>query len=152
MKKVFVLLLAVLLMLPTGCSQTVPASGSVEQPDEWGIVLSAEDVTPTGMTLVCTQSGGNAKGELQTGSPFVLERFVAGEWLPVGIKPGLDVAWTMEGWMIERDAQTKWKVDWEFLYGRLESDTYRISKVIMDFRSPGKYTEKTYCAEFGVVD
>lgn len=151
MKKVSAFLLAVFLLLPAGCAQTAPASGSVEEQDEWGIALSVEDVTPAGLTLVCIQSGGSSRGELQTGSPFTLERFVEGEWIAVPTAPGiLDWAWTMEAWAIEPNAETKWKVDWEWLYGHLDPDSYRMSKVITDFRGPGKYKEKIYCAKFAV--
>ena len=150
MKKILAFLLAAMLLFVSGCGGTSDASVNGEQPDAWGITLSAENVTNTGMTLVCTQSGGKFKGELQTGSPFVLERFVEGEWLPVGAIPGLEVAWTMEAWGIQPNFTTRWKVDWEWLYGYLEPGTYRMSKQIMDFRSPGKYTEKIYYVEFGI--
>lgn len=152
MKKALVLILALtVLLLTAGC---VPHAGpSVEQRDEWGIVLSAQDVTPTGMTLVCVQSGGNAAGDLQTGSPFAIERLADGEWVPVNTVPGiLDWAWTMEAWAIQRDSTARWEVDWDFLYGKLAPGTYRISKVIMDFRGPGDYTEKTCYAEFAIID
>lgn len=33
----------------------------------WGISLSASDVTPAGMTLICSQSGGDITGTLMTG-------------------------------------------------------------------------------------
>lgn len=39
---------------------------------DWGIALSVKDVTPTGMTLVCSQSGGEITGELQCGSDYSL--------------------------------------------------------------------------------
>lgn len=152
MKQMIVCLMAMALLFAAGCGQNTKPFVSGEEPDEWGITLSVEDVTPTGMTLVCTQSGGKYKGELQTGSPFVLERFVEEEWFPVGVKPGEEVAWTMIALGIQPNATTKWKVNWEFLYGYLEPGTYRISKEIMDFRGPGKYTEKTYYAQFGIVD
>lgn len=152
MKKMIACLMATVLLFASGCGQNTKPSVSAEAPDEWGITLGAEDVTPTGMTLVCTQSGGKYEGELETGSPFSLERFVEGEWLPVGTKPGLEWAWTMEGWIIAPNAQTKWTVDWEWLYGRLEPGSYRMAKRITDFRGPGEYTGKTYYAKFGIVD
>lgn len=151
MKKMFAFLMAAVLLFVAGCGQTANPDLSGEEPDEWGITLSAEDVTNVGMTLVCTQSGGKFKGELQTGSPFFLERFVEGEWLPVSTKPE-EVAWTMVALGIQPNATTKWKVDWEFLYGYLEPGTYRMAKEIMDFRGTGKYTEKTYYAEFSIEE
>ena len=44
------------------------------QKDPWGLVLAAEDVTDTGLTLRFVQSGGNPSGELETGSLYWLER------------------------------------------------------------------------------
>lgn len=150
MKKWMAILMAVMLLFVSGCGQNTDASVSGEEPDEWGITLTVENVTNTGLTLVCTQSGGKFKGDLQTGSPYFLERFVEEEWLPVGAIPGLEVAWTMEAWGIRPNTVTKWKVNWEFLYGHLEPGTYRMSKQITDFRSAGKYTDKTYYVEFGI--
>ena len=152
MKKWMAFLMAAMLLFMSGCGGGTDASVSGETPDEWGITLTAEDVTNTGMTLVCTQSGGKFNGELDTGSYYALDRFVKGEWLPVGILPGLEVAWTMEGGIIEPNAQTKWKVDWEWLYGHLKPGTYRMSKGIMDFWGTGQYTEKTYYAEFSIEE
>lgn len=56
--------------------------------DVWGIQLSARDVTPTGMTLICQQSGGEPTGDLHTGSYYSLEKKVKGDWVEV---EGLDV-------------------------------------------------------------
>ena len=150
MKKILASVMALLLLFVAGCGQENSASVSGEEADPWGITLSAEDVTNTGMTLVCTQSGGKFKGELQTGTPFVLERFVEGEWFPVTTRTDEEVAWTMIALGIQPNAVTKWKVDWEFLYGHLEPGTYRLSKEITDFRGPGKGTEKVYYVEFSI--
>lgn len=161
MKKLFCVLLAgILLFGLVSCAQTgsnFAVSGETEpvhdENNEWGIVLSAEDVTPKGMTLVCTQSGGQYTGELQTGSRFSLEREVNGTWLPVDTKSGLlDWAWTLVAWMIRPNDVTKWEVNWEFLYGELGPGVYRIQKEIMNFRGPGDFTEKNYYAEFAIVD
>lgn len=154
MKKLFVFLLTMTFLFVSGCSRTVNASGGGEEVDEWGISLSAENVTATGMTLVCTQSGGTPTGELQTGSFYALERMVDGVWSPVHplSGPESEIAWTMVAWMIQPDSTTRWDVNWEFLYGELEPGTYRIQKEIMDFRGPGDFTEKLYYAEFAIVD
>ena len=150
MKKWMAILTAVMLLFVSGCGEASNASVSGEQPDEWGITLTAENVTNTGMVLVCTQSGGKYKGELQTGNPYFLERFVEGEWLAVTAVPEEEVAWTMVALVIQPNAETRWKVDWEFLYGHLEPGTYRMSKEITDFRGPGKFTDKTYYVEFSI--
>ena len=99
-----------------------------------GVTLTAEDVTPNGLTLVCTQSGGTPTGELHTGSPFWLEVYSEGNWFPV--KDDMeDVLWTMEAWSIPRNKRVEWNVSWEPLYGSLPTGHYRIGKEITDFRA-----------------
>ncbi|MBQ3028731.1 MAG: hypothetical protein IJD26_06590, partial [Lachnospiraceae bacterium] len=47
---------------------------------DWGLTLSVKDVTPSGCTLVCTQSGGSPTGELQTGTDYNLIVLRDGVW------------------------------------------------------------------------
>lgn len=104
-----------------------------------GVTLHAEAVTDKGMTLVCTQSGGNPSGELQTGMAVCLEqKDEKGAWQEVEFYEAEPV-WTDEALMIPRDDTVRWEVDWSWLYGSLPDGTYRLSKEIMDFRGTGDY-------------
>ena len=146
MKKIIAYLMAAMLLFTAGCT-----SSGGEETNQWGITLRAENVDPFGMVLVCEQRGGTYKGELQTGSAFTLEREVEGKWLPVSlIVPDGDMVWTSIALGIQPNGESRWKVDWEGIYGYLDPGAYRISKEIMDFRGPGKYTTKTYYAEFSI--
>ena len=120
------------------------------QKDELGVSLSAEEVTPTGLKLVCMQVGDGPTGELQTGSWFALQqKDEQGEWVDV---PALleDVAFTDEAYMIYTNGATEWEVNWEYLYGELPAGEYRIAKKINDFRGTGDYDTYTYYAEFTI--
>ena len=114
-----------------------------------GVTITAKDVTPTGLTLVCTQSGGTPTGELQTGSPFWLEGWIDGQWerLPLDDKR---IVWTMEGWLIPKGRSVEWTVNWENIYYPLPDGHYRIGKEIMDFRGPGDFDEYACYAHFTV--
>lgn len=114
--------------------------------DDWGITLSVTDVTPTGLTVVFKQSGGNPTGELMTGSYYRLEN--KDKELAYIVEG--DVAWTAEAYMIQKDGETEMQANWEWLYGTLEPGTYRIFKGVTDFRGPGDFDEKEYYAEFTV--
>ncbi len=104
-----------------------------------GITLHAEAVTDKGMTVVCTQSGGNPSGDLQTGSPFWLEvRDENGDWRKAETFE-LEYVWTAEAWLIPMNDTVRWEIDWSALYGSLPDGTYRLSKEIMDFRGTGDY-------------
>lgn len=121
--------------------------------DTWGIQLTATNVTPTGMTLVCKQSGGEPTGELSTGSYLVLEESINEQWLPVEMTPSeYERAWTDEGWLIPMNDTVQWAFSWEWIYGELPEGNYRIGKEIFDFRSAGNYDKKIYYANFEVTN
>lgn len=119
--------------------------------EQWGIALSVKDVTPRGLTLICTQSGGKPSGELQTGSYYVVEVLTDGEWKKAAWLPQEhQVAWTTEAWLIGKESVSEWKVDWEWLYGDLGAGTYRIGKEFHDFREAGDFDLLMAYAEFTV--
>lgn len=118
--------------------------------DEWGITLTVRDVTPKGLTLVCTQKGGNMRGELQTGTPYTLESLHNGVWQAVELKVKANIAWTMQAFMIPKDDATDFEIDWSWLYGELPAGKYRIGKEITDYITPGEYEKTTYWAEFEI--
>lgn len=123
------------------------------QKDPWGLVLAAEDVTDTGLTLRFVQSGGNPSGELETGSLYWLERETGDGWEKM--EPLIeDLAWTTEAYLIAMDDETEMAVDWTALYGQLPPGSYRLGKSVMDFRDPGDYgdyDEKDYYAAFSLT-
>ena len=116
---------------------------------DWGITLSAKDVTPTGMTLVCSQSGGEITGELECGSDYSLLVNSNGVWNAV---PYLvdEVAWTSEAYCIPMNDSIEFELKWERLYGELPVGTYRVVKGFMDFRGTGDYDTETYYTEFEI--
>jgi len=138
----------------TGYTQGEAQGIQTLEVNEWGITLHAKDVTSNGMTLVCTQSGGSPTGELNTGTYYILERAELGTWVEVDytLDEDIEVAWNAVAWMIPLNDTVEWKVDWEWLYGSLESGHYRIGKEIMDFRGSGDYDKEMYYAEFEVVE
>lgn len=113
-----------------------------------GLTLSVKDVTESGLTLVCTQSGGKLTGELQTGSDYkliVLKE--AWEDVPTIIE---DYGWTAEAYMVARDDVTEFEYNWEWLYGKLPAGTYRLVKGFTDFRESGDYDNFAYWTEFEI--
>ena len=130
--------------------------GFEETVDEtWGLTLSVRDVTPTGLTLVFTQSGGAPTGMLQTGSPYWLEVDEGGVWEAVPELPledGVERGWHSIAYLIPMNDSVEREVNWQYLYGELPAGTYRIGKEIMDFRESGDYDERDYYAEFTITD
>ncbi len=123
---------------------------------DWGVTLSAKDITPTGMTLVCTQDGGSLTGELSTSSWYKIEKQTENGWEEVPFAydaESIEVCWTQEAWMIKQDGSTEWKIDWSWYYGNItEPGIYRISKEIMDFRKTADYDEQVQYAEWVIAE
>ena len=102
------------------------------EPNRLGITLRAENVTPNGATLVCTQDG-TVWDDITTGAPWNLERYEDGAW--VQIMPDSTV-WTTEEYLIMPGHSGSWNVNWSRLVGTLEPGTYRISKNFWGRRNP----------------
>jgi len=114
----------------------------------WGLTLSVKDVTESGLTLVCTQSGGELTGELQTGSDYkliVLKE--AWEDVPTIIE---DYGWDMIAYGVAKDDVTEFEYNWEWLYGKLPAGTYRMVKGFTEYREAGDYDNFTYWTEFEI--
>ena len=137
------MLLLVMTFCMAGCSQPQSDSSATAEPtvpNEWGITMIAENVTPTGLTIVCSQSGGEAVSELFTGSNYAIHKLGKSGWEHVEYAPQeYDVAWTSEAWIIPLDGTVSWEINWQWLYGDLPKGTYRIEKEIINFRGPGDF-------------
>ncbi|MBQ4347173.1 MAG: hypothetical protein IJC39_01840, partial [Firmicutes bacterium] len=118
---------------------------------DWEISLSAENISPTGLTLICTHSGGNPTGELQTGSNYKLYARESEIWEEVPYIVD-NVAWTMEAYMIPSDGFIEQKLNWEKLNGSLPAGKYRLAKDFMDFRATGDYDTKIFYTEFEITE
>ena len=126
---------------------TVPAVEDEGFPN-WGLTLSVKNVTESGLTLVCTQSGGELTGELQTGSDYkliVLKE--AWEDVPTIIE---DYGWNMIAYMVAKNDVTEFEYDWEWLYGILSPGTYRMIKGFTQFREVRDYDDFAYWVEFEI--
>ena len=114
---------------------------------DWGLTLSAKEVTPSGLTLICTQSGGAPTGDIMTGEYYCLSVWRAGSWRTV-VPVIENYGWNDLAHWIVKDADTEFKIDWEWLYGELEPGTYRLVKDFMDFRKTADYDKAFYWVEF----
>lgn len=118
---------------------------------DYGLTLTAKDITNSGLTLVFTQSGGNPTGELQTGSDFSIEVNENGYWKPVEtIIPLEELAWTAEAYEIAKGGMLEMDISWIYFYGELQAGSYRIRKPIMDFRGTGDYDIDSVYVEFEI--
>ena len=118
---------------------------------DWGLTLSVKDVTPTGLTLVCTKNGGNPTGELTCGTDYHLIVLEDGVWkdVPTVIE---EYAWNSLAYHFPEGQDTKFDYTWEWLYGKLPAGIYRLTKGFMDFRGAGDYDTAVYWVEFEITE
>ena len=129
-----------------GCMKGVETDYAAPEYD-LGVALTAEDVTATGMTLVCTQTGGEVTGELNTGDWYRVESMDGKE--PDYIIDG-EVGWDSIAYFVPMESTVEWTVDWTWLYGELPSGDYRFCKEFMDFRGAGDFDRTLAYAEFTI--
>lgn len=90
--------------------------GNILTREDWGITLEVQDVTPTGITLKCTQSGGQQVGQLQT-RYYDLTSVDEQKSLTYG-ENAVEIA---------ENGDTLYTLDWSDACGALPSGTYQIS-------------------------
>ena len=119
--------------------------------ETWGITLTTDNITPSSIIVKCTQADGNAVGELQTGSWYILENWTQESgWKEIPYAIQGEFSWTSEAWIIPMNDTVEWEVNWEWLYGKVPDGKYRIGKEILDFKGPGDYDKAIYFVEFEI--
>ena len=146
MKKWMIPVLTIILLL-AGCAGQGAGGEAAVSRNKWGVALTAENVTPVSLSLVCDHSGGENVAELNTGSYYVIQQKDGDDWKDLPGQEG--IMWTMEAWVIQKNTVTRWDVRWDWL-GELPAGEYRIGKKIMNFRGTGDYDEEMVYAEFAI--
>lgn len=124
-----------------------------EKTHDWGITMSAKDVTSAGMTLLIDQKGGNSTGELTYGEDFSIEvkSDEFGTWEKLGYITD-EINWTDIGYILEPGAHNEEQKNWTYIYGYLPAGHYRLVKEFMDFRKTGDYDQCDFYMEFDVPE
>ena len=96
MKRLTAILLSIVCLLTFAACAANSEEGSHGEETwakDWGITLTVQDVTSSGLTLICSQSGGIAEGRLETGSEYWIEKSENNSW--VKVEPLADPIWDM---------------------------------------------------------
>lgn len=98
--------------------------------EDWGIEFEVAEVSPSGITLTYTQSGGQLIGQLHIGN-YSLSRTDI-----VHVVQRLDDMLMSESQLIEHNTQGTITLDFETLYGTLESGDYLLYLYLHDVYDP----------------
>lgn len=113
-----------------------------------GVTMTVKEgsVSSTGL-IVIFENNSNKQGVY--GEFFTLEKENKGVWYQV---PTIIEEYGFEdiGYDLASSKSQQFKIDWDWLYGKLDTGEYRIIKNVLDFRSPGNYDEYFLAAQFSV--
>ncbi|KAB8138059.1 hypothetical protein F9U64_06665 [Gracilibacillus oryzae] len=120
---------------------------SVNNLDGVTMIVKEGTVSSTGLTVTFENTSDK---RCIYSEDFLLEKKIEGTWYQVPFVPGTSYGFNEPGYELDSSNASDWTVDWEWLYGRLDSGEYRIVKGILDVREPGDYDEHHLTAEFAV--
>ncbi|MBM7554500.1 immunoglobulin-like domain-containing protein [Thalassobacillus pellis] len=104
-------------------------------------------VSPTGLTVLFEN---NSDKRWIYGEYFLLEKKMKGKWYQVPIALEENYGFRDIGYDLDSSDVREWTVDWDWLYGSLDTGEYRIVKDILDFRKAGDYDKHYLTAEFTI--
>ena len=136
-----VIVVVVVGLLLTYAGITIGSAYANSQDKEWGLHLSATDVSSTGLTLTLQRYDSEREEELTTGNDYWVQRKTLFGWEDLQTIDGVIVGNYPIGLEMQEGDEQVWELDWEPIFGKLTPGIYRISKqsIADDY---GKYSEE----------
>lgn len=151
-----VCLIMIFCLLTAGCTNLNDNTG--EEPDlkpsAFDIVNNLEDVSmtvkevsTTGLTAVIKN---DSKNECIYGEYYYLEKKYDGKWYEVPVAIEVNYGFEDIAYILPAEGDAEWVVDWNWLYGSLETGEYRIIKDIHKENELKNYDTYYLAAEFTI--
>ncbi len=102
-------------------------TGEIYDLEDWGLSFEITEVSPTGMTIRCTHSGGQQIGQLEA-TGYCL----SSNGLFLLLNDGFEFSPPMDNVVLKEDDVTEFTLDWTEPYGQLSSGEYRIMLYVHD--------------------
>lgn len=94
--------------------------------EDWGLAMEAKDVSPSGLTLHCSQTGGQQLGQLR-----IIQYSLTSSGQFVKMQDGQEILPSC-GFALNMGGQTEITIDWSDIYGPLPAGSYQIGLRIQD--------------------
>ena len=122
-----------------GVGQYIPESEN----DEIAVIMEVTNITATGLTVHFRQYDERETGTLVYGEEYWLEYLEDNSWIRV---PTIIDAYGFNdiGYIIPKTGESSLEMEWEWLYGKLSSGTYRITKPVTHSKNYGDGVYTTY--------
>lgn len=105
-------------LVSPSCQFFDPETGLFVNAEDWGLTFEPSNVTSHGITVTCTQSGGQQIGQLKVDGCYITPEIDADD-------PDCEVELTMDG-------TCQFTIDWSKCYGELPSGTYYLMLSVYD--------------------
>ena len=149
-KKIFTILLCGIMVLGiTGCrslkNKFEVGNKSDVKISQGDVSMSIKDGTlkNTGATLILTN---NSDKEFQYGNPYKMEIKQNGEWYKISV----EINFTLPAFSLKSKESKEIELNWENVYGKLTSGTYRIIKEINYEKEEGNFETFNVAVEFTI--
>ncbi|MDD4402930.1 MAG: DUF4825 domain-containing protein, partial [Desulfitobacteriaceae bacterium] len=114
-----------------------------------GVTMTVKEGTASSTSLTVTFEN-NSSSQCIYGEYFWLEKKINGSWYQVPVVIDGNYGFNDIGYDLASGDDSEWAVDWNWLYGSLDTGEYRIVKNIADFRGTGDYDTYYLAAEFTI--
>lgn len=114
-----------------------------------GVTITVKEGTASSTSLTVAFEN-NSSSQCIYGEYFWLEKKINGSWYQVPIVIDGNYGFNDIGYDLASEEEREWTVDWDWLYGSLNTGKYRIVKDILDFRATGDYDKYYLAAEFTI--
>jgi len=113
-----------------------------------GVTMNAKNGTVSSTGLIVTLEN-NSDQQYVYGEEFMLEKEIEENWYQVPVITA-DYGFNDIGYNLASSEVEELAIDWDWLYGSLDTGKYRIVKGILDVREPGDYEKYFLTAEFKI--
>ncbi|NLC06646.1 MAG: copper amine oxidase N-terminal domain-containing protein [Syntrophomonadaceae bacterium] len=141
---------------PTETGSGQPAESTEWEPTIYTTVNNLDGVSMTVKEGTASSTGltvefkNNSSSQCIYGEHYWLEKKINGSWYQVPVIIDGNYGFNDIGYNLAAGAKGEWAVDWNWLYGSLDTGEYRLVKDILDFRGPGEYDTYYLTGEFTI--
>ena len=104
--------------------------------EDWGLAFTAEAVSEKGMTLICSQKGGQQAGILRLDGIMIISQQTGDSLDAADLDQQSALREKMREVPLERDSTTTVELDWSAAYGQLSAGTYILRLFVVDEYDP----------------
>lgn len=147
MKKGLLILLNLIIMFSlTGCNKAnekfiIKKSAELNEVNGVTMTIKKGTLNESGATIIITDKTGK---ENIYGQEYRIDKFENNNWKEMDIILNENYGWILLGYRVDKDNKLEMQINWEWLYGKLDSGEYRIVKFL------GNSEKKYFSVEFTI--